>query len=156
MGSPQSLLHNILSDMKVELADEFDRNFERKGFFGDKWTPRKNTKGKGTLLHVTGKMRRSIRAGITGRGVRFTSPLPYTGLHNQGGKFTQNVKAHTKKIKKGKNKGKTYSVRSHTRTLTMPQRQFIGDHPKVQEAIKAIIYENLVDYFSDLAQTLKK
>ena len=27
------LKRNILNDMRVELADEFDRNFERKAFF---------------------------------------------------------------------------------------------------------------------------
>ena len=31
---------DILSDMRVELSDEFDRNFERKAFFSDKWKPR--------------------------------------------------------------------------------------------------------------------
>ena len=31
------LKRNILNDMRVELADEFDRNFERKAFFTRKW-----------------------------------------------------------------------------------------------------------------------
>ena len=62
MPKPDELIRNILSDMKVELTEMFDRNFERKGFFGSKWKPRKNKKAKGSLLHVTGKMRRSIRA----------------------------------------------------------------------------------------------
>ena len=30
---PNKLKADILSDMRVELSDEFDRNFERKGFF---------------------------------------------------------------------------------------------------------------------------
>ena len=33
-------LQNIIYDVKVDLADEFDRNFERKAFFDEKW---KNT-----------------------------------------------------------------------------------------------------------------
>ena len=32
----QQLKRNILSDMRVELTEEFDRNFERKAFFTDK------------------------------------------------------------------------------------------------------------------------
>lgn len=35
------LKRNILSDMRVELAEEFDRNFERKAFFTRKWKPRR-------------------------------------------------------------------------------------------------------------------
>lgn len=156
MPKPENLLRNILSDMKVELGEMFDRNFERKGFFGDKWAPRKNPKAKGSLLHVTGKMRRSIRAAISGNGVRFTSALPYTGLHNEGGKFTQHVGAHSRKIKRGPNKGKTYAVRSHSRTMTMPQRQFIGDHAEVREAIQGIVRDNVHDFFSQLAKEIEQ
>ena len=141
--------------MKVELADMFDRNFERKGFFGDKWTPRKNTRARGSLLHVTGKMRRSIRAHISGNAVKFTSALPYTTLHNEGGKFAQSVRTHSKTIHKGKNKGKSYSVRAHSRMLTMPQRQFIGDHTEVQRAIEGVVRDNVHDFFCNLAKEIQ-
>lgn len=36
----KDLLHRILSDMRVELTEEFDKNFERKAFFTDKWKKR--------------------------------------------------------------------------------------------------------------------
>ncbi len=38
---PNEFIKNTLSDIKVELTEEFDRNFERKGFFGQPWKPRK-------------------------------------------------------------------------------------------------------------------
>lgn len=40
---PDQLKRKILSDMRVELAEEFDRNFERKKFFTDEheWKPRR-------------------------------------------------------------------------------------------------------------------
>ena len=107
MPKPDELIRNILSDMKVELTEMFDRNFERKGFFGSKWKPRKNKKAKGSLLHVTGKMRRSIRASVRGKGVHYSSPLPYTALHNEGGKFAQNVRTHTRTNRRT---GKTYTA----------------------------------------------
>ena len=47
----------ILNDLRVELSDEFDRNFQRKAFFDKSWPPRKMN-GKGSLLMVTGKLRR--------------------------------------------------------------------------------------------------
>lgn len=153
MPNTNNLIRNILTDMRVELTDMFDRNFERKGFFNTQWTPRKNTKAKGSLLHVTGKMRRSIRPSIRGNGVCYTSPLPYTGLHNKGGKFTQSVRTHTRTNRRT---GKNFSVKSHIRTLTMPQRQFIGDHQEVQKAVRSIIQENITDFFSQLANQIRK
>ncbi len=135
MPKPVNLLRNILSDM-----------------IGSKWAPRKDTKAKGSLLLVTGKMRRSIRSGISGRGVKFTSPLPYTGLHNTGGKFTQTVRSHSRTSKTGK----SYTVKAHSRTMTMPQRQFIGDHPKVQQAISEIVHDNIAEFFDNLAKDLRK
>ncbi len=152
MARTDKILSHVLSDMKVELADMFDRNFEEKGFFGDKWKPRKNLKTKGSLLQVTGKMRRSIRPAVRGNGVQFTSSLPYTTLHNEGGTIKERVRSHTRKNRKT---GNTYKVRAHNRTMVMPQRQFIGNHPKVQAAIKEIIDANVSDYFSQLAQQIK-
>lgn len=153
MQDPKKLIGNILSDVKVELTEMFDRNFERKGFFESRWKPRKNKKAKGSLLHVTGKMRRSIRAAIRGTAVHFSSPLPYTALHNEGGKFTQNVRTHNRTNKRT---GKTYTVKAHSRTMTMPKRQFIGDHPDVQRAIGEIVQENIAGFFDDLAKEIRQ
>ncbi len=54
MNTPDDILSKILNDLRVELADEFDKNFERKGFFNEKWEDRKHD-GKGSLMFVTGK-----------------------------------------------------------------------------------------------------
>ena len=67
---------NILKDMRVELADEFDKNFQRKAFFTDAWKPRKDPKALGSLLVVTGAMRRSIKSEVVGHGVRFLLRCP--------------------------------------------------------------------------------
>ena len=42
MLAPQTLKKNIIADMRVELAEEFDKNFTRKAFFTDKWKKRRN------------------------------------------------------------------------------------------------------------------
>ena len=34
------LVENILNDIRVELADEFDRNFQREAFFSKPWNPK--------------------------------------------------------------------------------------------------------------------
>lgn len=109
MLDASKLKADILSDMRVELSDEFDRNFERKAFFSDKWKPRAHDYPRGSLLIVTGAMRRSTQGEVSGDGVRFTSSEPYTSLHNEGGTGYKMVRAHTRRSKKGK----VYTVRAH-------------------------------------------
>ena len=36
----QKIIRNILNDGRVELSDEFDRNFERQAFFNEAWQRR--------------------------------------------------------------------------------------------------------------------
>lgn len=148
----EQLKRNILSDMRVELSEEFDRNFERKAFFTKKWKQRANPNAKGSLLIVTGTMRRSIRSEVKNNGVRFSSAVPYAAIHNEGGKGTKSVRAHSRKSKKGK----TYQVRAHTRKFQMPQRQFVGDGKRTQEIIKGVINDNLADYNMQISKLLKK
>ena len=66
--TPDKLKSNILNDMRVELSDEFDKNFERKAFFTDAWKARKDTKANGSLLVVSGRLRRSIKGSVEGDG----------------------------------------------------------------------------------------
>ena len=148
----KDLLHRILSDMRVELTEEFDKNFERKAFFTDKWKKRANPNARGTLLMVTGTLRRSIKSEVRGNGVRFSSAVPYASIHNEGGTGTKPVRAHTRRGKKGK----THQVKAHTRKFKMPQRQFIGDGKRTQEIIKGVIIDNLKDFNVQLTRVLKK
>ena len=148
----KDLLHRILTDMRVELTEEFDRNFERKAFFTDKWKKRANPNAKGTLLMVTGTLRRSIRSEVRGNGVRFSSAVPYASIHNEGGTGTKPVRAHTRRGKKGK----THQVKAHMRRFKIPQRQFIGDGKRTQEIIKGVIINNLKDFNVQLTKVLKK
>lgn len=150
MLDPKTLKKNILQDLRVELTDEFDRNFERKAFFGNRWKPRRN-EGKGTLLLVTGTLRRSIRSSVVGDGVRFTSQVPYATVHNEGGTIAQNVRAHQRR-----RHGKTHDVRAHQRRINMPQRQFIGDGPDTRRIIKSVIDDNLQQYNNELTKALRQ
>lgn len=145
-----NLKKNILQDLRVELKDEFDRNFERKAFFGNRWKPRRN-EGKGSLLLVTGTLRRSIRSSVVGNGVRFSSQVPYATVHNEGGTIAQNVRAHQRR-----RHGKTHDVRAHQRRINMPQRQFIGDGPDTRRIIKSVIDDNLQQYNNELTKALRQ
>lgn len=152
MRTGEQLKKDIISDMRVELAEEFDKNFTRKAFFTNKWKKRRNPNALGSLLVVTGSLRRSIQAKETPDGVLFTSNQPYATLHNEGGKGSVTVRQHTRKSKKGK----SYTVRQHNRAVNVPQRQFVGDGQDTQRIIKNVIDDNLEQYNQEIIKALKK
>ena len=41
MPKNHDIMPAVLRDMRVKLAEMFDDNFRRQGFFGDKWTPKR-------------------------------------------------------------------------------------------------------------------
>lgn len=124
----KQVLNETLQDIKVNVGEEFDKNFERKAFFDQKWKPRKSKKAKGSLMIATGTLRNSIktRARVKGNSIEFSSNVAYASVHNEG-------------LRAGRGKG-----------FTMPKRQFIGDSPKVQEICKEIIEHNINDYLNNL------
>ena len=57
----KEVFRRILNDLRVELGDEFDQNFERQAFFSEAWQKRKSpTRPGGHILVDTGGLRRSI------------------------------------------------------------------------------------------------
>lgn len=152
----RNIYNDILRDARVKLTEMFNNNFREQGFFGQKWvatkTSKVNKRGKGSILIVTGAMRRSIRSYVSGMAVVFSSHLPYTALHNEGGNFAVKVRPHTRRSKKGE----LHHVSAHSRQMSMPQRQFIGDHAKVQQALGDIVFKNLQKFSQQLADNFNK
>ncbi len=147
---PNQLKRSILSDMRVELKEEFDRNFERKAFFTRKWKPRRNNR-RGSLLIVSGALRRSISASVKGNGVAFTSNVPYAVAHNEGLSGSIPIKAHNRR--RG---GKVHTVRAHQRRVSLPERRFIGDGPQPQKIIRSVIEDNLKDFNVKLTNFIRQ
>ncbi|HML64658.1 MAG TPA: phage virion morphogenesis protein [Dysgonomonas sp.] len=131
-----NIIDVILDDIRVELSDEFDRNFERKAFFNKKWQPVKKAPKIGSLMLRTSFLRNSIQSSRQGFRLVWKSSAPYASIHNEGGT-----------IKRTSKKGKNYVV-------NMPQRQFVGDDPEVNKIIKDIVGENVPtainEYLDDL------
>jgi phage gpG-like protein len=177
------LLRNIINDLRVELAEEFDRNFERKAFFSKKWNERK-LNGKGSLLNVKGGggLRGSQRAKAQGNTIRFTSSLPYAAIHNEGGRIKITPKMHrffwakyyeysgAVKYKKNGTKGqnkrnvklskeaefyKSLALKKVGDYIVIPQRQYIGAAPEVDACVKRVIDANLKDIESYLKKQLQ-
>jgi phage gpG-like protein len=153
-------IHNALNDIKIDLADEFDQNFERKGFFNDSWDPVKRDPGTGSLMLRTGALRRSLTAELIGDNIVFSSSLPYADLHNRGGEVNMKVPVTTKMRKwawamyyqtdNDKYKGMALTKKSHfTAKFTMPKRQFIGHAPQVDEIVEMNVNRNIKEYFNN-------
>ncbi len=174
---PKELIKNILSDIRVELKDEFDKNFERKSFFNQKWARRKFDYRGGSLMSKSGALRRSIRAQVSAHGISFITDVPYASIHNNSGEIavTRKMKGffwkmyykEGGKIKTLKNGSKSHSkvsiqandlaefykamaLKKVGDKIKIPQRQFIGSHPNVEAAVRAIIEENVNEYFNNL------
>lgn len=171
----QRIIRNILNDVRVELSDEFDRNFERQGFFNEAWQRRSSpTRPGGSILIDTGKLRQSISSRSTDSSITFFSDLPYASIHNDGGeiKVTARMKRYFwhkyyaatgsfGRKKNGERRGDKRTVQLSTeaefwkhlalmkegRSIRIPRRRFLGASPEVEQAVKDIIEENLADYF---------
>lgn len=171
----ETIFKNILSDVKVGLSDEFDRNFERKAFFDRAWPARRNPDAKGSLMQVRGGsgLRGSINASIDGDNIAWRSSMPYAAIHNDGGEIQ--VTPQMKKffwamyykasgavsLKKDGTASKTQRnarltleaeywkslalIKVGTK-IKMPQRRFIGNHPQVDATIKQVMDENMQEY----------
>lgn len=167
----KTFLNHVLTDTKVKLTEAFDRNFERKGFFNQKWPETKIPNRRGSLMMRTGTLRRSIRSTIEGSSVRWTSSVPYAQVHNSGGEIEVMAKmkryfwamyykvSGAAKGSKG-TKGKALSVEAEYYKalalkkvgdkLSIPKRQFIGNHPEVKRMIDEIVGYNLNEVFKNI------
>jgi len=170
-------VRNILRDIRVELSDEFDKNFERQAFFSEAWARRKSpTRPGGSILIDTGALRESIQSKSTESGITFFSELPYAGIHNDGGeiKVTKKMKRYfwrkyyqttgsfgRKKNGERRNDKRTVQLSTEAefwrclalmkegKSIRIPRRRFLGVSPEVEKTVREIIEENLSDYFEN-------
>jgi phage gpG-like protein len=90
--NPNDFIKNIVSDIRVDLTDEFDRNFERKGFFDKKWRGTNLPNQRGSLMMRSGKLRRSVMSKQNNNSVSWSSSLPYATINNEGGEIEVTAK----------------------------------------------------------------
>ena len=179
----KELRDRILKDVKVEMLDEFDKNFDRKAFFNEPWPKRKTSFGRGTLLAVTNRLRRSFRGRTGSDNIRFTSDAQYAALHNTGGEIrvTPRMRAYfwamyykkSGQMSTGKNGKASKSQRNvalsteaefyknmaltRAEKIVMPKRQIVGHHPKVVETVDRVAKRAIREYAENtLLPILKK
>lgn len=167
----------ILKDIQVDMKDEFDKNFERQGFFSEKWERRRSPlrAGRATLID-TGGLRRSVLSRVTADGVVFYSTHPAADIHNEGGeiKVTARMKGYFwhryYEAVGGFGRKKNGELRNDKRTrrlsgeaafwkymalmrvgsvIRIPKRQFLGAASEVEKAVTDIIETRLSEYFNE-------
>lgn len=172
--------NSVLKDVKTDISDEFDRNFERKAFFDQKWPQTKYPTNRGSLMMRTGALRRGNQSRIQGNSIVFTNSQPAAEIHNEGGSIT--VTAAMKKafwamyykasgmVKSKKNGTATKATQRYIADaafwknmalmkvgskIKMPQRQFIGRHPHVDAAVKRVVDSHIHIIEEQLDNALK-
>ena len=181
----KAVFHDILRDIQVELGDEFDQNFERQGFFSEKWARRKSpTRPGGHILVDSGGLRRSIRSELRDNSVVFLSDHPAAAIHNEGGEIkvtakmkrffwykhmsTAGVLAFCRRkdgtMRRDKNTlhitdvadfWKAMALMKVGSTIKIPQRKFLGTSPEVEAAVRQIIEDNLTEYVNNIDFNIK-
>lgn len=171
----KKIIKNIISDISVEAMDEFDRNFERKAFFNKAWAKRRRD-GRGSLMVVSGGLRRSLKANKSETKITFRSSVPYALIHNTGGRirvtkqmrkffwyqYYKNMKGVSFSIVTRGTSNKKSVVKNNEAeywrnmalkkgsTIGIRKRQFIGDHPVLTKRIDKIIKNNITEYLKEL------
>lgn len=172
----KQVIRNILSDIRVDLKEEFDLNFERQAFFNEAWQRRRSpTRSGGAILIGKGSLRRSIRSKTTGESITFYTDSPYAEIHNEGGEITVTDKMKRffwakyystvgsfgrKKNGERRNDKRNMQLSNEAefwkhmalmkvgKTIKIPRRQFLGYSPEIEKLVREIIEENLADYFN--------
>jgi len=176
-------IKNILSDVRIELTDEFDKNFERKAFFDKPWENTKIPNRKGSLMMRTGKTRRSVRSKQTNNEINWSSSLPHASLMNEGGEIivtekmkrffwamfykangavTKTAKGDTRNNQRNKKLSeeaatwKALALQKVGAKMKVKQRQFIGDHPQVRQCIDQVVDRNMKELEKEIFNKLKR
>lgn len=177
-GDLNVVVRRILNDIRIELGDECGQNFERQGFFAERWQRRRSPlRPGGHILVNTVKLRRSIKSRTTGDSITFYSDLPYAGIHNEGGEikvtarmkryfwrryydarggFRRKKNGELRQDKRNRQLGteaefwRAMALMKEGKAIKIPKRQFLGMAPEVEKDVRDIIEKNLTEYFGDL------
>lgn len=173
----RAILRRVLKDIQVEMADEFDQNFEREAFFSEAWQRRRSPlRPDGHILVDTGRLRRSIQSRTTENSITFFTTEPYAAIHNEGGEIvvTQRMKRYfwrkyyetigsfgrkkdgslrrdkrNRRISTEAEFYRSMALKKVGTTIRMPRRRFLGRSPEVEKAVRRIIEEHLSGYIED-------
>lgn len=135
----------IVAETSVEY---FQNTFRTKKFDGNPWAPPRVPKRSESLLVQSGALLNSIRPVLVSPEriviAAGNEKVDYARVHNEGFKGSVTVPAHIRHTRRG-----DQTVRQHTRSVNIPQRQFIGAarelETELQKRIEAYVESVLTD-----------
>lgn len=121
-----------------------DDNFRNQGWEGQGW--QKNERD-GTILVDSGTLRRGFESEVSKDQVKITNEVKYAAPHNEGFEGEVTVKEFTRSKFKGKGAKKkkvsSGKVKSHSRKMKLPKRQFAptddSPSPTLNKEVKTVI-----------------
>lgn len=142
---PDKLMGDAAEIVAETATEYFKETFRKKAFDGNPWTPARTAKRRGSLLVDSGAMMNSIRPlVVTPQRVVIAAgnqKVTYAKVHNEGYDGEVQVPAHSRRTKRG-----STTVKAHSRTAHVIQRQFMGDSEELNDRIKG----RVVDYIKNL------
>ena len=143
----QSLPEEILPDAAEIIAEtateHFKQAFKVKAFDGNPWPAASKPRSNGSLWIDSGALVNSIRPSeVSAQRVVISAgndKVDYAAVHNEGFNGTVAVPEHTRK---------GAPVKAHTKTVSMPRRQFMGD----SETLVDLIHQRIEGYIDSLTQ----
>lgn len=150
-GQLNGLVKTLPGQIGAVALESIDNNFRSQSFFGTPWKPRAVQKGNEgrAILVQSGRLRRSFKLQNSGLNIVLFTDVEYAEVHNEGGTIagTVTVSEHSRSNKK--RGGGSSKVREHTRQVntTIPQRQFMGEHPMLDKEIDSLLERELNKIF---------
>lgn len=133
-GLPEEIISGAAEIVAETATEEFKQSFKRKSFDGNPWKEAKNPRANGSLLIDSGALVNSVRPAVVSPERVVISAgnekVAYAQVHNEGFNGTVNIPAHKRSTKRG-----DQQVKAHTRKVSLPQRQFMGDSAEINKAI---------------------
>lgn len=131
-------------DLAGDLAGQyFQEAFTKKAFDGNPWPRNSDPRRRGSELIDTGNLRRSMQVERKGNTVTISfgnQKVDYAQVHNEGFDGQVVIPAHTRKTGRGEQ-----NVRTHTRRMRIPQRQFLGDAKELEQ----LLHDELEAYVNE-------
>ena len=157
----------VLSDIRVELTEEFDRNFERKAFFDRPWAPWSPSyqPGTGSMLSQTGTLRRSIKSRNNAKSITWYTSVKYAYIHNNGGQVEQHFKPSDKMRRWAwamfhRTKNEKYKrmalAKKINRSFRIPARPFLGYHPCMDKMVEDVAREAVEELAKDTVNNINQ
>lgn len=135
---PEQILEDAAEIVAETAVDYYQDSFRKKAFDGNPWAPAKAPRANGSLLVDSGKLESGIFPFYKGKDKVVISTgmntQNYAQVHNDGFVGNVTVPAHNRT-----RKGRTEAVKSHTRKVAIPQRQFMGKSSELAD----LIHDNL-------------